>query len=100
MPLWEEPIMPLADWTHIRVKKTTKQLLADVRASMELGESLGLRELPHGTHEEVSFDAIIVELIYSRLNHARRRRESAARRKRKSPLLDQLGRAGKEVQGD
>jgi hypothetical protein len=69
------------DWIMVRLLRTTHSELERVRASMELGEWMGLTELERDPRHRVSLDQIIRRLIRFRDRHAERARRSKARRK-------------------
>ena len=75
------------DWTHIRVSRTTLALLEQQRASMELGESQGQRELVRDDRGRVSLSQIVAELCYMRERHLGRVRRSNTRRKDHRAIL-------------
>ena len=78
MRLWMQQMAE--EWTHIRVSRTTLALLESQRASMEIGEQQGQRELVRDDRGRVSLSQIVAELCYIRERHLARVRRSKARR--------------------
>ena len=68
------------DYTHVRLEPPTLRELERVRASMLVGEMMGLNVLQHDPRHRVSLDQVIRRLIAFRDRHAERSRRSKARR--------------------
>ncbi len=73
----------MGEWTHVRVSRSTLAMLETTRASMEVADVQGRRELVRDPRGRVSLSQVIAELVYFRLkHHARVRRSNARRRER------------------
>jgi hypothetical protein len=69
------------NWIMVRVDRDTHGDLERVRASMLVGELMGLSELEHDFRNRVSLSQVIGRLIAFRDRAAERSRRSHARRK-------------------
>ena len=77
--------MPEADeWTLLRIRRSTKQALERMRASMETGESMGLHTFTRDFSGRVGLDQVIMRLVEFKDKHSERSRRSRIRRVRKS----------------
>lgn len=72
------------NWIMVRVDRETHGDLERVRASMLVGELMGLTELEHDFRDRVSLSQVIGRLIAFRDRHAERSRRSRARRRLKA----------------
>jgi predicted RNA-binding protein with RPS1 domain len=71
------------DWTLVKLSQETREKLEAVRDSMLVAEEMRMRTLDRDNRDRVSLDQIIRLLIEFREGHARRVRESKARRRGK-----------------
>ena len=72
------------NWIMVRVDRETHGDLERVRASMLVGELMGLTELEHDFRNRVSLSQVIARLIAFRDRHAERSRRAKARRRLKA----------------
>jgi len=77
--------LPMAtNWIMVRIDRATHADLDRVRASMLVGEMMGLSKLDRDNRERVSLSQVIGRLVAFRDRHAARARRSRERRRARS----------------
>jgi hypothetical protein len=72
------------NWIMVRIDRATHVELERVRASMMVGEMMGLTQLDRDSRDRVSLSQVIGRLIAFRDRHAARARRSKERRRLRS----------------
>lgn len=86
------------DWIMVRIDKAVHDQLDRVRASMLVGELMGMRTLEHDARHRVSLSQVIAQLIAFRDKHSERVRRAKIKRRKLSASANRVkGQGGEEV---